>query len=78
YTVKATNNGLYAVPWGTKSQQLDTLKNVKNNQFNASKSVYVDKDEYIYGIVNNKTGWIAAKDLNSTTKTPSVTKSAVT
>ncbi|MDW4190264.1 GW dipeptide domain-containing protein [Staphylococcus saprophyticus] len=78
YTVKATNNGLYAVPWGTKSQQLDTLKNVKNNQFNASKSVYVDKDEYIYGIVNNKTGWISAKDLNSTTKTPSVTKSAVT
>ncbi|PHK49810.1 GW dipeptide domain-containing protein [Staphylococcus edaphicus] len=78
YTVKATNNGLYAVPWGTKSQQLDTLKNVKNNQFNASKSVFVDKDEYVYGIVNNKTGWIAAKDLNNTTKAPTVSKSPVT
>ncbi|NWK84438.1 glucosaminidase domain-containing protein [Staphylococcus sp. GSSP0090] len=78
FTVKATNNGLYAVPWGTKSQQLDTLKNVKNNQFNASKSVYVDKDEYIYGIVNNKTGWIAAKDLNNSTTTSNTSTSAVT
>ncbi|SUM98735.1 GW dipeptide domain-containing protein [Staphylococcus xylosus] len=86
YTVKATNNGLYAVPWGTKSQQLDKLNNLKNNQFNASKSVYVDKDEYVYGIVNNKTGWIAANDLNkvqpsnnaNVTNSQSVTKSAVT
>ncbi|WP_409328035.1 GW dipeptide domain-containing protein [Staphylococcus pseudoxylosus] len=86
YTVKATNNGLYAVPWGTKSQQLDTLNNLKNNQFNASKSVYVDKDEYVYGIVNNKTGWIAANDLNKVqpsnrtdvSNSQSVTKSAVT
>ncbi|MGW7925191.1 GW dipeptide domain-containing protein [Staphylococcus xylosus] len=86
YTVKATNNGLYAVPWGTKSQQLDKLNNLKNNQFNASKSVYVDKDEYVYGIVNNKTGWIAANDLNrvqpsnnaNITNSQSVTKSAVT
>ncbi|MDK9865021.1 GW dipeptide domain-containing protein [Staphylococcus sp. IPLA37010] len=92
FTVKSTNNGLYAVPWGTKSQQLDSLKNVKNNQFNASKSVQVDKDEYVYGNVNNKAGWIAAKDLNTNTntntnqnnkvvteaQTSDVTKSAVT
>ncbi|MGO3050249.1 MAG: N-acetylglucosaminidase [Staphylococcus sp.] len=65
YTIKATNNGLYAVPWGTKAQQLDSLKNTKNKQFNASKSVFVDKDECLYGIVNNKTGWISAKDLNT-------------
>ncbi|WP_436855373.1 GW dipeptide domain-containing protein [Staphylococcus caeli] len=86
YTVKATNSGLYAVPWGTKSQQLDALKNLKNNKFTASKSVFVDKDEYLYGIVNNKTGWIAAKDLNkvqnatqpSTTKTPTASKSTAT
>ena len=86
FTVKSTNNGLYAVPWGTKAQQLDSLKNVKNNQFNASKSVKVDKDEYVYGNVNNKTGWIAAKDLNTNTNNKvatetqksGVTKSAVT
>ncbi|PTE93440.1 autolysin [Staphylococcus equorum] len=84
FTIKSTNNGLYAVPWGTKAQQLDSLKNVKNNQFNASKSVKVDKDEYLYGNVNNKTGWIAAKDLNTNnkvateTQTSDVTKSAVT
>ncbi|MEB7461874.1 GW dipeptide domain-containing protein [Staphylococcus succinus] len=65
YTIKATNNGLYAVPWGTKAQQLDSLKNMRNSKFNASKSVFVDKDEYLYGIVNNKTGWISAKDLNT-------------
>ncbi|MFQ3801470.1 GW dipeptide domain-containing protein [Staphylococcus equorum] len=84
FTIKSTNNGLYAVPWGTKVQKLDSLKNVKNNQFNASKSVKVDKDEYLYGNVNNKTGWIAAKDLNTNnkvateTQTSDVTKSAVT
>ncbi|MCE5006940.1 GW dipeptide domain-containing protein [Staphylococcus equorum] len=84
FTIKSTNNGLYAVPWGTKAQQLDSLKNVKNNQFNASKSVKVDKDEYLYGNVNNKTGWIAAKDLNTNnkvateTQTSDVTKSSVT
>ncbi|WP_210134153.1 GW dipeptide domain-containing protein [Staphylococcus sp. GDY8P119P] len=71
YTVKATNNGLYAIPWGTKNQQLDTQNNIKNSKFNASKSVFVDKDEYLYGNVNNKTGWIAAKDLY---KTPTQSK----
>ncbi|KRG08945.1 GW dipeptide domain-containing protein, partial [Staphylococcus sp. NAM3COL9] len=86
FTVKSTNNGLYAVPWGTKAQQLDSLKNVNNNQFNASKSVQVDKDEYVYGNVNNKTGWIAAKDLHinqnnkvvTEAQTSDVTQSAVT
>ncbi|RIO41984.1 glucosaminidase domain-containing protein [Staphylococcus nepalensis] len=65
YTVKGTNNGLYAIPWGTKAQQLDTQNNIKHNNFNASKSVFVDKDEYLYGNVNNKTGWVSAKDLNA-------------
>ena len=73
YTVKATNNGLYAIPWGTKAQQLDTQNNIKNSKFNASKSVFVDKDEYLYGNVNNKTGWISAKDLNK-----AQTQSAIT
>jgi hypothetical protein len=31
--------------------------------FNASKAVYVGKEKYLYGTVNNRTGWIAAKDL---------------
>ena len=56
---------------GYKNQQLDTQNNIKNSKFNASKSVFVDKDEYLYGNVNNKTGWIAAKDLN---KTPTQSK----
>ena len=65
YTVKPTNNGLYAVPWGSKAQKLDDLNNLQQNDFKASKSLHVDKDEYVYGIVNNKTGWIAANDLNA-------------
>src|SRR5699024_12581110 len=28
YTVKGTNNGLYAIPWRTKAQQLDTKNNI--------------------------------------------------
>ncbi|MCG7339347.1 glucosaminidase domain-containing protein, partial [Staphylococcus sp. ACRSN] len=67
YTIKPTNNGLYAIPWGTKAQQIDKLSDNVNNKFNASKSLFVDKDEYVYGNVNNKTGWIAAKDLNKVT-----------
>ena len=65
YTVKPTNNGLYAVPWGSKAQKLDDSNNLQQNDFKASKSLHVDKDEYVYGIVNNKTGWIAANDLNA-------------
>ena len=63
YIVKSTNGGLYVIPWGTTKQRLDDLQNLEDNNFNASKSIYVGKDEYVYGNVNNKTGWIAGKDL---------------
>lgn len=74
YVVKSTNNGLYAIPWGTKSQVLEQSKNLNNKTFTSSKSVFVDKDEYVYGTVNNKTGWIALKDLGVKAKTPVVKK----
>lgn len=53
---------------GTKNQQLLAPNTLANQAFNASKAVYVGKDLYLYGTVNNRTGWIAAKDLiqNST------------
>ena len=68
YSVKPTNNGLYSIAWGTKNQQLLAPNTLANQAFNASKAVYVGKDLYLYGTVNNRTGWIAAKDLiqNST------------
>ena len=70
YTVKQANNGLYSIAWGTKNQQLSTPKTLSNKTFRASKAVYVGKDLYLYGTVNNKTGWMAAKDLtNNNTNT---------
>ena len=68
YSVKPTNNGLYSIAWGTKNQQLLAPNTLANQAFNASKAVYVGKDLYLYGTVNNRKGWIAAKDLiqNST------------
>ncbi|MBF7028963.1 glucosaminidase domain-containing protein [Staphylococcus kloosii] len=74
YVVKSTNSGLYAIPWGTKSQIIEPSKNLNNKAFTSSKSVFVDKDEYVYGTVNNKTGWIALKDLGVKAKTPVVKK----
>lgn len=74
YVVKSTNSGLYAIPWGTKSQIIEPSKNLNNKSFTSSKSVFVDKDEYVYGTVNNKTGWIALKDLGVKAKTPVVKK----
>ena len=74
YVVKSTNSGLYAIPWGTKSQIIEPSKKLNNKAFTSSKSVFVDKDEYVYGTVNNKTGWIALKDLGVKAKTPVVKK----
>jgi bifunctional autolysin len=74
YVVKSTNSGLYAIPWGTKAQIIEPSKNLNNKAFTSSKSVFVDKDEYVYGTVNNKTGWIALKDLGVKAKTAVVKK----
>ncbi|GGI30371.1 SH3-like domain-containing protein [Staphylococcus chromogenes] len=63
YTVNATTSGLYAIPWGTSNQRIDTLKNLSNRTFNATKSVLVGKDTYLFGNVNQKMGWINKNDL---------------
>ena len=63
YKVNNNNNGLYSIAWGTKNQQLLPASQLANQTFNASKAVYVGKEKYLYGTVNNRTGWIAAKDL---------------
>ena len=63
YKVNNNNNGLYSIAWGTKNQQLLPASQLTNQTFNASKAVYVGKEKYLYGTVNNRTGWIAAKDL---------------
>ena len=41
---------------------------ISNKAFSAARSVYVGKELFLYGTVDNRTGWIAAKDLtqNST------------
>ncbi|QLK85691.1 N-acetylmuramoyl-L-alanine amidase [Staphylococcus sp. 17KM0847] len=74
YTVNHNTSGLYAMPWGTAKQQIDTLKKVANRTFNASKSIAVGKDTFVYGNVNRKTGWINQKDLTPVKMIASQTK----
>ena len=64
YTVNQNNNGLYTIAWGTNQQRLDK-NNIANQTFKASKSTIVDGKTYLYGTVNNQTGWIALKDLTN-------------
>ncbi|AVQ32685.1 autolysin [Staphylococcus muscae] len=65
YTVNKNTSGLYAMPWGTAKQRIDTLKHLANRTFNATKSVAVGKDTFLYGNVNRKTGWINKNDLTA-------------
>ncbi|KIX90009.1 hypothetical protein TP70_09820 [Staphylococcus microti] len=70
YTVNNKTNGLYSMPWGTAKQRIDTLKQLANRTFNATKSVVVGKDTFLYGNVNRKTGWINRNDLTPLKVTP--------
>lgn len=74
YKVNSSNDGLYSIAWGTKNQQLLPSNMISNKSFKASKSVYVEKELFLYGTVNSRTGWVAAKDLtqngNDTQATP--------
>lgn len=74
YKVNSSNYGLYSIAWGTKNQQLLPSNMISNKSFKASKSVYVGKELFLYGTVNSRTGWVAAKDLtqngNDTQATP--------
>ncbi|UEX89513.1 N-acetylmuramoyl-L-alanine amidase [Staphylococcus ratti] len=65
YMVNSNNNGLYSVPWGTAKQRIDSLKNLTNRTFTATKSVLVGKDTYLFGNVNQKTGWLNKNDLTA-------------
>ena len=63
YTVNQNNKGLYTIAWGTNQQRLD--KTTLLIKLSASKSTIVDGKTYLYGTVNNQTGWIALKDLTN-------------
>ncbi|WP_353419207.1 glucosaminidase domain-containing protein [Staphylococcus delphini] len=65
YTVNSKTSGLYAMPWGTTKQRVDTLKNAASRLFTASKSVKVGNDTFLFGTVNQKLGWINQKDLTA-------------
>ncbi|MGJ5712288.1 glucosaminidase domain-containing protein [Staphylococcus auricularis] len=76
YKVKRNNDGLYSVPMGGKEQCIDPLDGDKNYKFKASKAVKVGDDEYVYGSVNNKTGWIASDDLKQNKSSNSQTNTS--
>ncbi|HDE9285534.1 TPA: glucosaminidase domain-containing protein [Staphylococcus aureus] len=76
YTVNKSNNGLSMVPWGTKNQVILTGNNIAQGTFNATKQVSVGKDVYLYGTINNRTGWVNAKDLTAPTAVNPTTSAA--
>ncbi|HDC5860233.1 TPA: glucosaminidase domain-containing protein [Staphylococcus aureus] len=76
YTVNKSNNGLSMVPWGTKNQVILTGNNIAQGTFNAAKQVSVGKDVYLYGTINNRTGWVNAKDLTAPTAVKPTTSAA--
>ncbi|MCO4348621.1 N-acetylmuramoyl-L-alanine amidase [Staphylococcus agnetis] len=65
YVVNTNSTGLYAMPWGTAKQRIDTLKALTNRTFNATKSVLVGKDTYLFGNINQKMGWINKNELTA-------------
>lgn len=65
YVVNTNATGLYAMPWGTAKQRIDTLKALTNRTFNATKSVLVGKDTYLFGNINQKMGWINKNELTA-------------
>ncbi|CAC6345834.1 bifunctional autolysin [Staphylococcus aureus] len=75
YTVKPGTK-LYSVPWGTKNQVILTGNNIAQGTFNAAKQVSVGKDVYLYGTINNRTGWVNAKDLTAPTAVKPTTSAA--
>ncbi|MGE7103943.1 bifunctional autolysin, partial [Staphylococcus aureus] len=76
YTVNKSNNGLSMIPWGTKNQVILTGNNIAQGTFNATKQVSVGKDVYLYGTINNRTGWVNAKDLTAPTAVKPTTSAA--
>ncbi|MGV3194975.1 GW dipeptide domain-containing protein [Staphylococcus rostri] len=70
YTVNGKTSGLYSIPWGTAKQRIDTLKQLASRTFNATKSVAIGKDTFLYGNVNRKTGWINKNDLTAVKSVP--------
>ncbi|UMT81525.1 glucosaminidase domain-containing protein [Staphylococcus roterodami] len=67
YTVNKSNSGLSMVPWGTKNQVILPSNNIAQGTFNAAKQVSVGNDVYLYGTINNRTGWVNVKDLTAPT-----------
>ena len=65
YTVNKSNSGLSMVPWGTKNQVILPGNNIAQGTFNAAKQVSVGNDVYLYGTINNRTGWVNVKDLTA-------------
>ena len=60
---------IYTVPWGTNSQKAGTVSGSSSQTFKASKQQQIGKTNYIYGTVNNLSGWVSLSKLTSTSKT---------
>lgn len=62
---------IYTVPWGTSSQKAGSVSGKSAQTFKATKQQQIGKTNYIYGTVNNLTGWVSLSKLTAPSTTPS-------
>ncbi|ARJ51484.1 GW dipeptide domain-containing protein [Staphylococcus lutrae] len=62
---------VYQVPWGTNSQVTGTVAGSNNATFKGTKEQTVGNTQWLYGTVNQITGWINANSIAPDTPKPS-------
>lgn len=74
YKVNSKATSLYSMPDGTMKQVVKQLKPFIGKSFTPSKKVTVNQSVYVYGTLNNITGWLKQNEI-SVDRTPVITKS---
>ncbi|WP_437790880.1 GW dipeptide domain-containing protein [Macrococcoides caseolyticum] len=74
YKVNSKATSLYSMPDGTMKQVVKQLKPFIGKSFTPSKKMTVNQSVYVYGTLNNVSGWLKQHEI-SVDRTPVITKS---
>ncbi|MBQ5153019.1 GW dipeptide domain-containing protein [Macrococcoides caseolyticum] len=74
YKVNSKATSLYSMPDGTMKQVVKQLKPFIGKSFTPSKKMTVNQSVYVYGTLNNISGWLKQHEI-SVDRTPVITKS---
>lgn len=74
YKVNSKATSLYSMPDGTIKQVVKQLKPFIGKSFTPSKKMTVNQSVYVYGTLNNISGWLKQHEI-SVDRTPVITKS---